>query len=123
MLLGRCEFGKEDYSLNIVNLPVNVEPTPAPSQEGNLNKNPSKEWDLKNGHSQEGNMKKNSSQEGNKMGISREGNAHTPNPLSRGEYESPLLGGDAGVGKSGKGKKSKKDTNSKSHNKQKKLFE
>ena len=22
MLLGRCEFGKEDYSLNIVNLPV-----------------------------------------------------------------------------------------------------
>ena len=32
MLLGRCEFGKEDYSLNIVNLP---EPTPDPSQEGN----------------------------------------------------------------------------------------
>ncbi|MCF6153666.1 MAG: site-specific DNA-methyltransferase [Candidatus Brocadia sp.] len=31
MLLGRCEFGKEDYSLNIVNLP---EPTPDPSQEG-----------------------------------------------------------------------------------------
>ncbi len=90
MLLGRCEFGKEDYSLNIVNLP---EPTPCPSQEGN---------------------------------------AHTPNPLSRGEYESPLLGGDSGVGntvgnasegKSGKGKKSKKDTNSKSHNKQRKLFE
>lgn len=22
MLLGRCEFGKEDYSLNIVNMPV-----------------------------------------------------------------------------------------------------
>lgn len=22
MLLGRCEFGKEDYSLNIVNLPA-----------------------------------------------------------------------------------------------------
>lgn len=40
MLLGRCEFGKEDYSLNIVNLP---EPTPGPSQEGNLKKNPSKE--------------------------------------------------------------------------------
>ena len=43
MLLGRCEFGKEDYSLNIVNLPVDAEPTPDPSQEGNLNKNPSKE--------------------------------------------------------------------------------
>ena len=40
MLLGRCEFGKEDYSLNIVNLP---EPTPDPSQEGNLRKNPSQE--------------------------------------------------------------------------------
>jgi len=99
MLLGRCEFGKEDYSLNIINLP---EPTPAPSQEGNLTKNPS-----------------------------QEGNKHTPNPLSRGEHksplsegkcESPLLGGDAGVGKSGKGKKSEKDINSKSHNKQRKLF-
>jgi adenine-specific DNA-methyltransferase len=22
MLLGRCEFGKEDYSLNIINMPV-----------------------------------------------------------------------------------------------------
>ena len=22
MLLGRCEFGKEDYSLNIVNMPI-----------------------------------------------------------------------------------------------------
>jgi len=22
MLLGRCEFGKDDYSLNIVNMPV-----------------------------------------------------------------------------------------------------
>ncbi len=31
MLLGRCEFGKEDYSLNIVNMPH----TPDPSQEGN----------------------------------------------------------------------------------------
>jgi len=41
MLLGRCEFGKEDYSLNIVNLP---EPTPDPFQEGN-----------KMGMSQEGN--------------------------------------------------------------------
>jgi adenine-specific DNA-methyltransferase len=26
MLLGRCEFGREDYSLNIVNVPVEVEP-------------------------------------------------------------------------------------------------
>jgi adenine-specific DNA-methyltransferase len=25
MLLGRCEFGKEDYSLNIINMPVNPE--------------------------------------------------------------------------------------------------
>ena len=35
LLLGRCEFGREDYSLNIVNMPVeenNSEPTtPAPS--------------------------------------------------------------------------------------------
>ena len=30
MLLGRCEFGKEDYSLNIVNLPV--EPDTAESE-------------------------------------------------------------------------------------------
>jgi adenine-specific DNA-methyltransferase len=89
MLLGRCEFGEEDYSLNIVNLP---EPTPDPSQEGNLNKNPSKE--------------------GNKMGISQEG-----------KCGSPLLGGDLGVGKSDKGKKPEKDTISKSHNKQRKLFE
>ena len=27
MLLGRCEFGKEDYSLNIVNLPVEEDET------------------------------------------------------------------------------------------------
>ena len=40
MLLGRCEFGKEDYSLNIVNLP---EPTPDPAQEGNLRNIPSQE--------------------------------------------------------------------------------
>ncbi|OQD46230.1 site-specific DNA-methyltransferase, partial [Candidatus Brocadia sapporoensis] len=40
MLLGRCEFGKEDYSLNIVNLP---EHTHGSSQEGNLKKNPSQE--------------------------------------------------------------------------------
>jgi len=56
------------------------------------------------------------------MGISQEGNKHTPNPLSRGERKSPLSGGDLGVGKSGKGKKSEKNTNSKSHNKQRKLF-
>src|SRR3989337_4100980 len=29
---------------------------------------------------------------------SQEGNKHTPNPLSRGEYKSPLVGGDLGVG-------------------------
>ena len=121
MLLGRCEFGEEDYSLNIVNLPVEAEPTPVPSQEGNLEKDAS----------QEGNLNKNPSREGNKMGVSQEGNEHTPHPLSEGEHKSPLLGGDlgvgntgggAGVGKSGKGKKSEKDTNSKSHNKQRKLF-
>ncbi|TLD43035.1 MAG: Type III restriction-modification system methylation subunit [Candidatus Jettenia ecosi] len=88
MLLGRCEFGKEDYSLNIVNLP---EPTPSPSQEGNL---------------------KNSSQAGN-----------AESPLSDGKHKSPLLGGDLGVGKSDKRKKSEKDNNSKSYNKQRKLFE
>jgi len=37
------------------------------------------------------------SQEGNKMGVSQEGNKHTPNPLSRGEYKRPLLGGETGV--------------------------
>ena len=42
------------------------------------------------------------SQEGNKMGISQEGNKHTPNPLSRGEHKSPLLGGDLGVGNAGR---------------------
>ncbi len=26
MLLGRCEFGKDDYSLNIVNVPLENEP-------------------------------------------------------------------------------------------------
>ncbi|NUN23837.1 MAG: site-specific DNA-methyltransferase, partial [Candidatus Jettenia caeni] len=88
MLLGRCKFGKEDYSLNIVNLP---EPTPGPSQEGNL---------------------KNSSQAGN-----------AESPLSDGKHKSPLLGGDLGVGKSDKRKKSEKDNNSKSYNKQRKLFE
>jgi len=25
MLLGRCEFGREDYSLNIINIPVDQE--------------------------------------------------------------------------------------------------
>ncbi len=39
MLLGRCEFGKEDYSLNIVNLPVDSEPTTDPYREGDLKKN------------------------------------------------------------------------------------
>jgi adenine-specific DNA-methyltransferase len=89
MLLGRCEFGKEDYSLNIVNMP---EPTPVPSQEGN------------------------------KMGISQEGNEHTPNPLSRGAYESPLSGGDLGVGKSGRAKKPNKDNSTGKNAKQRKLF-
>ena len=37
------------------------------------------------------------SQEGNKMGVSQEGNKHTPNPLSRGGYKSPLLGRETGV--------------------------
>ncbi|MBM2833240.1 MAG: methylase domain protein [Candidatus Brocadiaceae bacterium] len=40
MLLGRCKFGKEDYSLNIVNLP---EPTPDPAQEGHWRNIPSQE--------------------------------------------------------------------------------
>lgn len=37
MLLGRCEFGRDDYSLNIVNMPVE-QTTPAPSltKEGSL---------------------------------------------------------------------------------------
>ncbi|MDO8745275.1 MAG: site-specific DNA-methyltransferase [Candidatus Brocadiaceae bacterium] len=100
MLLGRCEFGKEDYSLNIVNMP---EPTPDPSQEGNLNKNPSRK--------------------GNKMGISQEGNEHTPYPLSEGEHKSPLLGGDLGVGKSGRAKKPNKDNSTGKNTKQRKLFE
>jgi hypothetical protein len=26
MLLGRCEFGKDDYSLNIINVPLENEP-------------------------------------------------------------------------------------------------
>ena len=69
MLLGRCEFGKEDYSLNIVNLP---EPTPDPSQEGNT--------------------------------------------------ESPLSGGDLGVGKSGRAKKLNKDNSTGKNVKQRKLF-
>ncbi len=88
MLLGRCEFGKEDYSLNIVNLP---EPTPSPSQEGNL------------------------------KNLSQAGNAKSP--LSDRKHKSPLLGGDLGVGKLGKEIKSKKDNNSRNHNKQRKLFE
>lgn len=35
--------------------------------------------------------------EENKMGISQEGKEHTPNPLSREEYKSPLSEGDSGV--------------------------
>jgi adenine-specific DNA-methyltransferase len=35
MLLGRCEFGKEDYSLNIVNLPVEADEEKIESQETN----------------------------------------------------------------------------------------
>lgn len=108
MLLGRCDFGKEDYSLNIVNLP---ESTPAPSQEGNI----------KEETAQEGNLK-NPSKEGNKMGISQEGNKHTPNHLSRGEHESPLSGGDLGVGKSGRDKKPNKDNSTGKNVKQRKLF-
>jgi adenine-specific DNA-methyltransferase len=38
MLLGRCEFGKEDYSLNI--------PTPPPPEEGISALNPSQEWNV-----------------------------------------------------------------------------
>ncbi len=79
MLLGRCEFGKEDYSLNIVNLP---EPTPDPSQEGNLEKDASKD----------------------------------------GNTESPLSGGDLGVGKSGRAKKPDKDNSTGKNAKQRKLF-
>jgi len=120
MLLGRCEFGKEDYSLNIVNLP---EPTPGPSQEGNLKKNPSKEGN-KMGISQEGNK--------HTSNPSHKGNAHTPNPLSRGEHESPLSGGaptpqsppgrGEGVGKSGRAKKPNKDNSTGKNTKQRKLF-
>jgi adenine-specific DNA-methyltransferase len=33
---------------------------------------------------------------------SQDGNKHTPNPLSGGEYKSPLLGGDLGVGNTGR---------------------
>ncbi|KAB2836714.1 MAG: site-specific DNA-methyltransferase [Candidatus Brocadia sp.] len=35
MLLGRCEFGKEDYSLNIVNFPVEADEEKIESQETN----------------------------------------------------------------------------------------
>jgi len=96
--IGRCEFGKEDYSLNIVNLP---EPTPDPSQEGNL--------------------KKGTSQEGNLKNPSKEGN--TESPLLGGDSGVGNPGGDAGVGISDKRKKSIKNTNSKSPYKQRKLFQ
>ncbi len=46
--------------------------------------------------SQEGN-KMGISQEVDKMGAPQEGKKHTPNPLSRGEYKSPLLGRETGV--------------------------
>src|SRR4030066_144455 len=37
LLLGRCEFGKEDYSLNIINMPVEqTTPDPSLTKEGNL---------------------------------------------------------------------------------------
>ncbi|GJQ23821.1 MAG: site-specific DNA-methyltransferase [Candidatus Brocadia sapporoensis] len=110
MLLGRCEFGKEDYSLNIVNLP---EPTPDPSQEGNLKKETS----------QEGNLKKNPSQEGNSNTENSPLSGNTESPLLGGDLGVGNTGGDAGVDKSGKGKKPQKDNNSRSHNKQRKLFE
>ncbi|MDG6004653.1 MAG: site-specific DNA-methyltransferase [Candidatus Brocadia sp.] len=110
MLLGRCEFGKEDYSLNIVNLP---EPTPDPSQEGNLKKETS----------QEGNLRKNPSQEGNSNTENSPLSGNTESPLLGGDLGVGNTGGDAGVDKSGKGKKPQKDNNSRSHNKQRKLFE
>ena len=48
LLLGRCEFGREDYSLNIVNMPVEEneqnQTTPNPS----LTKEGSKDGDAKN---------------------------------------------------------------------------
>ena len=43
MLLGRCEFGKDDYSLNIVNLPVNEDvPLEEDNQETTIEIKPSK---------------------------------------------------------------------------------
>jgi adenine-specific DNA-methyltransferase len=36
MLLGRCEFGREDYSLNIVNVPVEAEPESGSEMEPEL---------------------------------------------------------------------------------------
>ena len=29
-MLNRCEWGKDDYSLNVANLPMNSSPDPAP---------------------------------------------------------------------------------------------
>jgi len=50
MLLGRCEFGKDDYSLNIINMPIEEEnpeffppPEPAIAPEPALEKEPKKE--------------------------------------------------------------------------------
>lgn len=47
MLLGRCEFGREDYSLNIINLPKDEESDEEPVME---DKNPEKNGDVKNEH-------------------------------------------------------------------------
>jgi len=54
MLLGRCEFGREDYSLNIINLPVDRNEEKVESQESNppippFLKGGSKEYTKKNG--------------------------------------------------------------------------
>jgi adenine-specific DNA-methyltransferase len=32
LLLGKCEFGKDDYSLNIINLPEELRPIPEESE-------------------------------------------------------------------------------------------
>ena len=66
------------------------EPTPNPSQEGNLEK----------GVSLEGNMKRDVSQEGNKKaaGDSSEVNNYTPVPSQEMNKESLIPGGKTGVG-------------------------
>ena len=57
MLLGRCEFGKEDYSLNIVNMPVDREEEKVDYHESNppiphFLKGGSKKYTKKNGMQQ-----------------------------------------------------------------------